>query len=919
MHQEQIDSLIFSAWLKRQRRILDITRDELGRRAHCSPETIKKIESDERLPSKELAGAMADALGVSTELRETFVQFARGTNTAFLQASTPSIQPDPTTVASPLPTSPALFHTKLFNPIARPNLVLRPRLIALLKMGLTRPFTLIASSAGFGKTTLAAHITTFNELAHTAWLSLDGDDNDPARFLTYFIHACQRLQPNVGEMALTSLRGPQLPSVKPMLAALANEMAHAIASPQPMALVLDDYHVITASEIHEALAYFIENLPPHLHVVLVSRADPPLPLARWRARNLLIEIRADALRFNQAEAAAFFSQTAGLALQTNQVAALETRTEGWVAGLQLAALSIQGVQDQAGFIAAFSGSNRFVLDYLMDEVLSQQPTATQDFLLQTSILGQLCGDLCEMLTQHTGGQTTLEQLERSNLFVIALDHNRQWFRYHHLFADVLQSRLKHAHPAQVAVLHQRASVWFEQHNQPIEAVQHGLAAQDFDRVANLLEKHAVDFLLNGNTARVRDWLAVLPPHLEQERPQLMLARIWMLLGIGRRYDAEPLFGALEKLLQAKPALNTNAIRGEIAAQRAISQGAYWDPQTLTIARTALALLPDESPVRPLAYLSMGTAHYNAGELTEAQRIFAQTLVQVAQHRALLAEQVGLRSSLGLVLLAQGHLTNTAAYCAEAVELAGSEGEVLPNGASIAQATLGLIALYRNKLDDAEQRLNRALAIARQYHGADTESYVVSNLALLMRMRGQWQRAFELTDLAEAQTPIQAQLARNAIQALRASIWLAQGNVARAAEWAASVDSEFDQMRPRMTPLDGDRFIRASIWMAQEKWTKAETALGQLLADAEATGHGVFLLQAHAMLAIVHAAQSNEAQALTMLDRALTLAEPESIIRIFLDEGGPMQRLLTIYQAQDRLPVHVFAEVVLGAFAAAPSA
>ena len=341
--------LSFSAWLKRQRRILDLTRDDLGRCAHCSPETIKKIESDERLPSKELAGLIADAVSVPPHQRERFIQFARGTNPAFATLemdSTPKVESISNTT---------LLETKLFAPTIRSALVVRPRLIGVLKSGLARPLTLIASSAGFGKTTLAAHIITFDEFSRSAWLSLDSDDNDPTRFLTYFIHACQRLQPSVGELGLASLRAPQAPSPKNILAALASEMARTGADTQPVALVLDDYHVINSPEIHNALAYFIENLPPQLRLVLVTRADPPLPLARWRARNLLTEIRTDALRFTHDEAAAFFNQSAGLALQAEQVTALEARTEGWIAGLQLAALSIQATHNQAEFIAAFSG------------------------------------------------------------------------------------------------------------------------------------------------------------------------------------------------------------------------------------------------------------------------------------------------------------------------------------------------------------------------------------------------------------------------------------------------------------------------------------------------------------------------------------------------------------------------------------
>lgn len=903
--------LTFSTWLKRQRRLLDLTRDELGRRAHCSPETIKKIESDERLPSKELAGLMADALAVPAEQREAFVQFARNTSTAFLQEPVLSILPAHTQAEPALP----LLHTKLFKPVVRPNLVLRPRLIALLKTGLTCPLTLIASSAGFGKTTLAAHITTFNELAGTAWLSLDGDDNDPTCFLTYFIHACQRLQPGVGEMGLASLRAPQAPSPKNTLAALANEMARASAPPQPMGLVLDDYHVITAPTIHEAVAYFIENLPPQLHIVLVSRADPPLPLARWRAHNLMTEIRAEALRFTHPEVAAFFSQTSGLALQAEQVAALEARTEGWIAGLQLAALSMQSTQsrpDQAEFIAAFSGSNRFVLDYLMDEVLSRQPKAAQDFLLQTSILSQLSGDLCDALTQQAGGQTTLEQLERSNLFVIALDHNRQWYRYHHLFADVLQSRLKHTQPAQVAVLHQRASDWFAQHAHPIEAIQHALAAQNFDQAASLLETHALGLLLNGNAARVRDWLAILPSHLEPQRPRLILARAWMLLGNGIVQHIEGLLHQAEALLQDSTTLASDDIHGEMAALRAIAHDAFHGPQTLVFARRALALLPAHSPVRSLAYISMGNAHYNAGELAEAHHIFAQMLARVSPHRALVTEQVALRSSLGMVLLAQGHLTEAHSFCAKAIEQAGNEGEVLANGASLSLSRLGVIAYYRNGVDEAEQRLTRALVLAQQHQGIESEIYAASNLAQVLRVRKQWGRALMLTEQAYALTPAHAQLVRNSLGALRANIQLEQGDLAAAAEWATHMDETFE--RPRMTPLDQDRFVRARVWMAQTQWGKAQAALLQLQQDAEATGHGVFLLQADIMLAVIRAAQDKLVDAFAELERALSLAEPEGFVRLFLDEGKPMQRLLSEFCSQTHLPEHKpFAESVLGHF------
>ena len=353
-----------------------------------------------------------------------------------------------------------ILATKLYIPPPRPKVVLRPRLIERLNEGLTsgRKLTLISAPAGFGKTTLVSEWVAGCERP-VAWLSLDEGDNDPARFLTYLVAALQTIAPNIGEGVLAVLQSPQPPPTESILTTLLNEIT---AIPDHFILVLDDYHVIDSKPVDHALTFLLEHLPPQMHLVITTREDPPLPLARLRARGQLTELRAADLRFTPAEAADFLNQVMGLNLSAEDIAALETRTEGWIAGLQLAALSMQGRSDTASFIQAFTGSHRFVLDYLVEEVLQHQPEHVRSFLLQTAILDRFCAPLCNAVTEREDGKEMLETLERSNLFVIPLDDQRQWYRYHHLFADVLQAHLMEAQPEQVSSLHQRASAWYEQ-------------------------------------------------------------------------------------------------------------------------------------------------------------------------------------------------------------------------------------------------------------------------------------------------------------------------------------------------------------------------------------------------------------------------------------------------------------------------
>ena len=410
-----------------------------------------------------------------------------------------------------------ILATKLYVPPLRPDIVRRSRLIDRLNLGLSRTpsVTLISAPAGFGKTTLVSEwiATLTPDLVRVAWLSLDEGDNDPARFLMYFVAALQTIAPQIGAGVLAALQSPQPPPSETLLTTLLNEIA---VIPDRVVLVLDDYHALDSKSLDQALTFLIDHLPPHLHLVIATREDPALPLARLRVRDQLTELRAADLRFTPAEAADFLNRVMGLNLSAEDIAALENRTEGWIAGLQLAAISMQGHQDATSFIKSFTGSHHFVLDYLMEEVLQQQSETIQTFLLRTSILERLCGPLCDavLLDPSASGQETLEYLERANLFIVPLDNERHWFRYHHLFADLLRQRLQRSSTLStgkekggVDELHRRASEWYEHHGPAAEAIHHALAAEDFERAATLVELAVPEMRRNRQGATVTTWLA----------------------------------------------------------------------------------------------------------------------------------------------------------------------------------------------------------------------------------------------------------------------------------------------------------------------------------------------------------------------------------------------------------------------------
>ena len=430
-----------------------------------------------------------------------------------------------------------LLETKLYVPKLRRGVVARPRLSEHLSRGAAESkLTLISAPAGFGKTTLVAEwlAATATKERSAAWLSLDQSDNDPASFWSYLVAALQTAGPVVGATALSLLQPPQAP-IEAVLATLLNELS---AVPNDLVLVLDDYHVIDAREIQGGMEFLLDHLPPRLHVVIATRADPALPLSRLRARGELAEIRAADLRFTPDEAGAYLNEVMGLDLAARDVAALEGRTEGWIAALQLAALSMRGRDDVAGFIAGFAGDDRYIVDYLVEEVLQRQPERVRDFLLQTSILDRLTGPLCDAVTGQEDGKATLEALERGNLFVVPLDNSRRWYRYHHLFADVLRAHLLNERPERLPAVHRQASNWYEEHGMRSEAIAHALSARDFARAADLVELAFPAMRKIRAEYAVLDWLKALPEGVIRTRPVLSVTYAGVLLANAHLEGAE---------------------------------------------------------------------------------------------------------------------------------------------------------------------------------------------------------------------------------------------------------------------------------------------------------------------------------------------------------------------------------------------
>jgi LuxR family maltose regulon positive regulatory protein len=837
-----------------------------------------------------------------------------------------------------------LLSTKLYIPPIRPELVPRPRLIERLNEGLHHKLTLISAPAGFGKTTLLSEWAAGCDRP-VAWLSLDEGDNDLARYMTYFVTALQTIEPplsetegtNIGEGVLSAFQAPQPPPIESVLTGLLNEIA---AVQTQFAFVLDDYHAIKAEAIHDALTFLLDHPPGNMHLVIASRADPPLPIARLRGHGQVTELRQTDLRFTLDEVAEFLNQVMGLGLSADDVATLASRTEGWVAGLQMAAVSMQGQEDVAGFIQAFTGSDRYILDYLVEEVLQRQSENVQTFLLQTAILDRLTGPLCDAVTGQNDGQATLERLERANLFIVPLDNERRWYRYHQLFADLLRQHLQQIQPDMVPELHRRASGWYEQNGLTAEAIDHALSAGDFERAAHLIELAAEQTMMRSEVATFLNWVEALPDEVVHARPLLCAYQAGMQLMSGR-----PLQVVEKHLQEAMKADTAGSVSGAVAAFRAMLAAYQGDTrQSIELAHQALELLPEGSLfLRSVVAGIRSLGLFYSGDVVAATQALEEA-ASISQKAGNLMNAVLAVCHLADLCTIQGQLGEAKAFYDKALELAvDRRGQPQPI-AGIALIGLGAVLREWNELEDAAHHFIKGIKLASKFSKAGIFNGYVG-LAYVRQAQGDVQGAREAMQTAQ-QVAIETEAIKvdDALAAAyQAHLWVIQGDLEAALRWAKerglalspSALLRIDSIEGEVEGLDreiGDGSLISSyprcleyitlarLYMAQGQPEAALKILTPLLQAVEAHGWirfviNILLLQA---LALQKQASSRGSarggdtlQALAVLERALSLAEPGGHFRIFVDEGEPMARLL--YEAAARGIRPEYAGRLLAAF------
>ena len=805
-----------------------------------------------------------------------------------------------------------ILATKLYVPRPRPKVVLRPRLIERLNEGLSAgcKLTLISAAAGFGKTTLVSEWLAGRGGATpplpAAWLSLDAGDSDPTRFLAYLVAALQTIFAGIGAGVSAALESPQPPPTEALLTVLLNEIA---AMRQEFILVLDDYHLVDARPVDQALAFLLEHQPPQMHLVIATREDPPLPLARWRARGQMTELRAADLRFTPAEAAEFLNRVMGFNLSAEDVAAVETRTEGWIAGLQLAALSMQGHQDAADFIKSFTGSHHFVLDYLVEEVLGQQSASVQTFLLRTSILDRLCGPLCDAVTgisesanqrinesanqritnspfahsPFAHSHAILEYLDRANLFVVPLDNERRWHRYHHLFAELLRQRLGQSlAPEGIAELHIHASEWYEANDLMLEAFHHAAAANDIDRAARLMESKKMPIHRRSAATAVLDWLETLPDTVRNARPALLWRQAALMLAIGQTTGVEAILQAAEAALGAAAVPGvpshdaTRDLIGRIAIARATLALSQFQVETILVqARRALEhLAPENLSHRSTAMLMLGLAYYLQRDWDAAGRAYAEAL-SLAQAGGDVTNTILASLRLGQIQAHNNQLYQAAETYQQVLKLIG---EYSPSDAAAAYISLASIYYEWNDLDATERCLEQSSQLAQQY-GHVVDRMILSDLYLARLKLAQGDVIGAASIVAQAERTAHQRNIRIRLQ-----------DLAYSQAWVDLRQGDFDAV-VQMARQNDLPLMQARALMAQGSPSAALEVIEPLRQEAEAKGWADRLLEVMAVQSIALDASGEKGKAIAQLGEALALAEPGGFIRTFVDEGEAMRLLI----------------------------
>ena len=838
-------------------------------------------------------------------------------------------QPVMATAGTAMSRQDVLLATKLHVPSRRPGFVPRPRLVGRLEEGLARGLVLVCAPAGSGKTVLLADWARHGGRP-VAWLSLDVGDNDPARFWRHVVAALGQARPGIGEPA-GPVQGPlEASSPDGLVMALINELA---AGPREdeVLLVLDDYHLIDSEPVHGSLLFLLEHLPPGLRMVLASRSDPPLPLARLRAGGQLAELRAAELRFTADEAAALLREAIGADLPGTAVAALTARTEGWAAGLQLAGLSLRGQADTAGFVAAFSGSHRYVLDYLTGEVLERQNPQVREFLLETSVLERLSGELCDAVTGRAGSQAMLQDVERAGLFLVPLDEVRGWWRYHRLFADLLRARLQAEQPSRVPALHRAAAIWSEEHDLADDAVRHALAAGDTAWAARLVERHVEELLGRSEGVTLRRWLSALPAESVRDRPRLCLAQAY---GAAQGFQVEVLEALLDDAERALAASGDELYEPSLGSPRGDSVLANV-PAGIAFLRASLARLRGDAARaagcnrQALAHLGehdwlmRSFVHWNRaatdwldGRLGPAERGLAEVLAERRAVDALFAGFLPMRVwyDLGEVQRAQGNLDAALATCRQALDTFGKSSQAALTGP--AHVGLAQVLYERNELTAALDHATSGVTLCRQL--AFT-SALATGLAIVARIRhAHGDAAGALEAMGEAgQAGLSPQVITlfNPVPSQRARLLLAQGDTAAAARWTQQRGLRPDD-EPGY-PQEQEYLVLARVLLAQDRPGQALTLLDRLLAPAATGGRIGSIIEIRALQALAHRASRDEPAAMAALVEALTLSCPQGHVRVFADEGPPMGalvgRLVAAHRAKQaparRIPFSCLARLV----------
>jgi LuxR family transcriptional regulator, maltose regulon positive regulatory protein len=781
-----------------------------------------------------------------------------------------------------------ILKAKLYVPRGRLDNVPRLRLYERLDEGARRELTVVSAPAGFGKTTLLADWSQRSELP-VAWVSLDERDDDPVHFLLYLVAAIGTIYQDFGETTrafMSSLQSRE--ELEPVLTALSNEI---LELPRDFVLVLDDYHSIRSETIHDALAFLLDPSPPPLHLIVAGRISPPLPLPKLRARGRLTELGAPDLRFTHEEAADFLGRTMGLSLTAERVATLEKGTEGWIAGLQLAAHALRGGEDDSSPVEALAGSARYVFDYLADEVLSRQPEDVREFLLRTSVVETLNASLCEALTDTTDGREMLERLERTNLFLVPLDEGDRYYRYHHLFAAFLRERLGREHPDLIPELHRRAGLWEEADGCLTGAIEHALAAEDFDRSANLIEEETGVRRTYVDASLLLRWLGALPDELVRLRPQLCLLYAWALVHSGELEGAERRLQDTEAVLKLDSGASTAGLSdeertmlGEISIIRARMAAMREDaPLTTEFSNRALDLLPeDELHLRGDVALDLGHAHCSVGDLQSASEAFARAAATGRDADDLRTTLFALRYQASLEI-SRGRLRVAEDLLLEGQRLAESRPEGVPSVAGMIHTGMGELLYERGELDEARRFLETGIEHGRRSGEAKILVYGYVNLARVLMARGDAGGAHSFIREAGRLTPRWP-----LIWARQARFYLAQGDVEAASRWAREYGATQDYLS---YPRHFERITMARVLLGEGRTDEAIESLERLLEDAVSEGRMGHEIELLALLALASERRGSTGEALGHLERALALAEPEGFVRLFVDEGPPMAALL----------------------------